>query len=186
MKVKDLIEELQKLDQNNNIFLRNFMMCDEFEINQITKEEVIVWNKWINATNIWDYYISESDDWSERNTTWFKNSFWDLIILYVFSGRFSRTLFLSLRYRKTPCNEECHSRHSFPNSFVVGVAAISRLRTKAIFKWLFLFFATLQKPFGSSPAIQGQPEKTKNTPFRGCFLIFSWWTGRGSNPRPKD
>lgn len=45
MKVRDLIEELQKLDQNNNIFLRNFMMCDEFEINQITKEEITVWNK---------------------------------------------------------------------------------------------------------------------------------------------
>ncbi len=67
MKVRDLIEELQKLDQNNNIFLRNFMMCDEFEINQITKEEITVWNKWINATNIWDYYIAENEDWLERN-----------------------------------------------------------------------------------------------------------------------
>ncbi|EKD29227.1 MAG: hypothetical protein ACD_78C00469G0002 [uncultured bacterium (gcode 4)] len=67
MKVKDLIEELQKLDQNNNIFLRNFMMCDEFEVNQISKEEVIVWNKWIDMTNVWDYYIAETEEWFEKN-----------------------------------------------------------------------------------------------------------------------
>ncbi|EKE28525.1 MAG: hypothetical protein ACD_3C00049G0007 [uncultured bacterium (gcode 4)] len=68
MKIKDLIVALQKLDAEKNIFLQNFMMCDEFEIHQIKKEHLWPWTDWINENNIWDYYIAENEEWLNRNS----------------------------------------------------------------------------------------------------------------------
>ncbi len=56
-------------------------------------------------------------------------SVWNTIIiatiLYLNLWRNIGFFFLSQSFRKTPCDEECHSRHSFPNSFVVSVTAVS-------------------------------------------------------------
>ena len=67
MKIKELIKNLEKLDQNKNIFIRNFMMCDKFEIETINSYDITVWNKWINGNNIWDYYIKENNEWLDKN-----------------------------------------------------------------------------------------------------------------------
>lgn len=68
MKVKELIVNLQKLNNESNIFLQNFMMCDNFEIHQITHGDINILNKWIDKTNIWDYYIAENEEWLNENS----------------------------------------------------------------------------------------------------------------------
>ena len=45
MKIKDLIKQLEKLDKEKNIFLKNFMMCDNFEIHKICNENINRWNE---------------------------------------------------------------------------------------------------------------------------------------------
>lgn len=68
MKIKDLIKQLEKLDKEKNIFLKNFMMCNNFEIHKVSNEDINWWNKWIDIDNVGDYYIIENEDWLNENS----------------------------------------------------------------------------------------------------------------------
>lgn len=42
MKIKDLIKQLEKLDKEKNIFLKNFMMCNNFEIHKKYPMKILI------------------------------------------------------------------------------------------------------------------------------------------------
>lgn len=69
MKIKDFVQILQSLDQDKNIFLQNFMMCDEFEVLMIKENDIGPWSKGITESNIGDYFIQENENWLERNAS---------------------------------------------------------------------------------------------------------------------
>ncbi len=142
-------------------------------------------------------------------------------------GSFSESVVLTSRFAQrsdlaseNALRQDVPSEAHLPDSFFVGVAAVSRPITwnnrknkKPFLRMIFWFFhggpggaRVLSVPSTrDSPrfrnAIQGIPHRTariltppqhkilllKNPSFgKEGFYESNWWTGRGSNPRPKD
>ena len=67
MKVKTLIKQLKKLDQNKNIFVQSTVLCTWLTIKKLNLKTIHPpINHWTNESNIWDYIILESNKWLEE------------------------------------------------------------------------------------------------------------------------